>query len=549
MKRSGSSLNKCGSVAGGVLLLSLSTVAVKIIGLAYKIPMISLLGAEGMGYFNSAYEIYALLCIIATAGLPIALSMRVSVSLERGEYTEVSRIYRSAMALFVAIGAVGGAFMLAFAESIAGWLENPLCAPAIRAIAPSLLCICISSAVRGYFQGFGKMLPSALSQLIEALGKLILGVLFAKLAKDSGCDVATSAAFGILGVSLGTLMSLIYLLLLKHRGDKQENREPFPTASVKGERRPLYSLLRIAIPITLSSAILGVTRLADMALIMKRLQDIGYSAAGANVIYGSYTTLAVPIFNLLPSLIAPIALAVVVRLSAAIESGSVTVAQKILSAALRISVLFSMPASFAIAVYSPQILGLLFSGSVDAISVASPLLSILGASVLFSCLITTTNAILQAYGRATVPMIAMGIGAALKIIFAYMLIGIDRIGAYGAPISTLICDFTITAINFYYINKCSKESVGVAKLYLRPLAASLSMMTVSFAGYILLQRLGRGESISFLFAAALGVISYAFFSLVFGALLQEDIMALPFGERILDILERCKIYDSKERTK
>ena len=549
MKRSDSSLNKGGSVATGVLLLSLSTVLVKIIGLAYKIPMISLLGAEGMGYFNSAYEIYALLCIIATAGLPIALSMRVSVSLERGERAEISHIYRSAMALFVAIGTIGGAVMLTFADSIARWLENPFCAPAIRAISPALLCICVSSAVRGYFQGFGKMLPSAISQLIEALGKLILGVFFAKWARDAGYDVATSAAFGILGVSVGTLLSLVYLLALKHRNDKRERAETPGGVRAKSGEGSLGSLLRIAIPITLSSAILGVTRLADMALIMRRLQDIGYSAAGANVIYGSYTTLAVPIFNLLPSLIAPIALAVVVKLSAAIESGSVTGAQKILSVALRISVLFSMPASLAIAVYSPQILGLLFSGSADAISIAAPLLSILGASVLFSCLITTTNAILQAYGRATVPMIAMSVGAALKIISAYILIGIDGIGAYGAPISTLICDLTITAINFYYINKCTKESVGVARLYLRPLAASLSMITVSFAGYILLQRLGGGESISFIFAAALGVIAYVFFSLAFGAIEREDIIALPLGERILDILERCKIYDSKERTK
>ncbi len=536
-------------MVSGVFLLSLSTVAVKIIGLAYKIPMLSLLGAEGMGYFNSAYEIYALLCIIATAGLPIALSMRVSVNLQREDYGGISRIYRGAMALFVALGVIGGALMFAFSESIARGLENPLCAPAIRAISPALLCICISSAVRGYFQGFGKMLPSALSQLIEALGKLILGVLFAKWARESGYDVATSAAFGILGLSAGTLFSALYLLVLKYRSDKKGRVNNRIGKSAKSRENTLFSLLRIAIPITLSSAILGVTRIADMALIMRRLQDIGYSAAGANVIYGSYTTLAVPIFNLLPSLITPIALAVVVKLSAAIEAGRVTGAEGIVSVALRVSIFFSMPASLAIAVYSPQILGLLFSGSSDAIGVAAPLLAILGASVLFSCLITTTNAILQAYQRATVPMIAMGVGAVLKILSAYILIGIDEIGAFGAPISTLICDLTITAINFYYINRCTGGGVSIAKLYLRPLGASLSMITVSFAGYILFQRLGRGETISFLLAAVIGAISYIFFSLAFGIVEREDIMALPFGERILGVLERCKIYDSKERTK
>ncbi len=528
----------------GVLVLSLSTFAVKIIGLAYKIPMLDLLGAEGMGYFNSAYEIYALLCIIATAGLPIALSMMVSVDLERGDIGALKRVYRGAMMLFVALGTVGGAIMLAFADRIAELIENPMAAPCIRAIAPALVCVCISSAVRGYFQGLGNMTPTALSQLIEAVGKLALGVLFSWCAIRAGYDTAHAAAFGILGLSAGTLISAVYLLIVKLCRDKIGREAQLERIAHKPQANSGYGiseLIRLAIPITLSSTVLGITRIADMALIMRRLQDIGYSAAGANVIYGSYTTLAVPIFNLLPSLITPLALAVVPRLSAARLREGEQGAEDIVGIALRISVLFSMPASVAIAVYARQMLEILFSGEGEAIAIAAPLLAALGASVLFSCLITATNAILQAYGKAHVAMISMSIGAALKIASAYALIGIEEVGAYGAPLSTLLCNVTISAINFYFINKSTRGTLGVSKLYMRPALSSSMMIAVSFAGYLACARMFDSEKLGFCFGVALGVVSYIFFSLLVGAVQREDIEALPAGERIISVLEKLKI--------
>jgi stage V sporulation protein B len=431
-----------------------------------------------------------------------------------------------------------------FAERIAIAVENPLAAPCIRAIAPALLCVCISSAVRGYFQGLCKMLPTALSQLIEALGKLFLGVLFAKWAVGEGYSVSDAAAFGILGLSVGTLLSALYLMILKLFYDKKEKRDfedVLDETILEKPRSSLFELVRIAVPITLSSAVMGVTRITDMALIMRRLQDIGYSAAGANIVYGAYTTLAVPIFSLLPSLITPLALAVVPRLAAEKEQRSSKAAENIISVAIRVSVFFSMPASFAIAVYSRQILDILFFGEGEAISVAAPLLAILGASVLFSCLITTTNAILQAYGHTVIPMVSMSIGALLKMLSAYLLIGVKEIGAYGAPISTLICDATISAINFYFINKYATEKLSVSGLYFKPLCSSAIMISISIAAYALSLKAFENEFFCFVIGGLVGGISYVFFSLLLGGVEREDIEALPFGNKLIEILIRLKI--------
>ena len=171
----------------GVLVLSISTLVVKVIGLAYKIPMLSLLGAEGMGYFNSAYEIYALLCVISTAGLPTALSMLISSYKERNLYGNVRRVYKNALSVFLAFGIFGTALLIGLAPVISDIIENENVVYCIVAIAPALLCVCLSSAIRGYFQGFGNMLPTALSQLIEAVLKLVLGIaaawLYARLRR------------------------------------------------------------------------------------------------------------------------------------------------------------------------------------------------------------------------------------------------------------------------------------------------------------------------------------------------------------------------------
>ena len=178
----------------GVLLLTLSTILVKVVGLFYKIPMLSYLGSEGMGYFHSAYEIYAIFCIIATAGLPIALSVLVSASLAEGKEREVKHIWQVSLTLFVFIGLVGSLLMWIFARPICRWIKSEDALGCMISIAPTLFFVCVSSAIRGYFQGYQKMLPTAISQLIEAVGKLVFGLLFAQIAIKQGKSIPELAA-------------------------------------------------------------------------------------------------------------------------------------------------------------------------------------------------------------------------------------------------------------------------------------------------------------------------------------------------------------------
>lgn len=536
-----------GGFMSGVLVLSLSTVIVKIIGLAVKIPMLDTLGTVGMGYFNSAYEIYALLCVISTAGLPVALSMLVSSSRERGDMVGVHSIYRNALRIFLILGAAGSGALLIFSRQIASAVGNDEARSCIIAIAPALFFICFSSAVRGYFQGFENMMPTAISQLIEAFGKLVFGVGFGVMAIKMGASLPFAAAMSVLGLTLGIFISSIYLFAVK---SSQKQRIYIRSENKSCGKGTIETLLKIAVPITLSSAILSLCRIIDMTLILRRLQFSGMSPIEANGIYGAYTTLAVPVFALVPSLITPVSLSLVPRLSSAIAAGDHKGEADVADKAQRITVLLSMPASIGIVLYAKPILSLLFAGQREAVEVAAPLLAILGMSVMFSGMITTTNAILQSYRQTVRPIISMAIGSAVKMILAYFLIGIPEIGVYGAPISTLACNVTVTVINLIFIGKRlpdEKSNSGIVKMYLRPMLASAFAIAISFAAYLGGLRVTDSMKLSFIFAFPIAIVAYIFFAFSLKAVSRDDLLDIPLGARFLKTLEQIKISKLKNK--
>ena len=391
------------------------------------------------------------------------------------------------------------------------------------------------------------MLPTAISQLIEALGKLIFGVWFASIAVQKGMELPKIAACAILGLSLGTLLSALYLCLEKVIF-RDRSKYPCERLDVSDRGDGISTLLRIAIPITLSSAVLGVTRLVDMAFILRRLQDIGYSVSKANEIYGAYTTLAVPVFSLIPSLIAPISMALVPKLSAAIERRSTEEQAELSDRSIRLTSLLAVPASMGVAVYAKPILLLLFANEASAVELAAPLLSVLGISILFSGLITTTNAVLQSYRQAGKPMISMSIGALVKMLFAYFLIGIPSVGIYGAPISTLLCDLTITLINLSFLGGAipkSKRSGGVWQVYYKPLAAALLAILASLTVYLPIVKYKNQDTVALLLAMIVATIVYLIFGILFKMITTEDIALLPMGEKIL--LHRHLFYHKEKR--
>lgn len=534
--------------ASGVIVLTLSAVIVKIIGLVYKIPMLTLLGSEGMGYFNSAYEIYMLFGVVSTAGLPVAMSVMISGARERGELSEKT-IFSVALTLFLLLGVIGTALMLGIAplsERIFGSDGVILC---IIAISPTVFFICLSSVYRGFFQGLGKMRETAISQVIEAALKLVLGLIFAYIAIRCGSAVPEIAAFAVLGLTLSSAVSALYLMLTKRAQDKGErsacggegglcasraegsSRAYVAQSSSRVPRRKiLSSLLLTAIPISLSALVMNLTKIIDMTVILRRMQDIGYTSAESFSAYGSYTTLALPLFSLAPALISSVALPLVPTLAGCVAVGDERGQVEAVSGAVKLTMIVSMPISLGLSLFSREILTLIFGGEPNAVALATPLLSILAISIPLACLITVENAVLQAYSAASLPMISMAAGSLVKIILAYFLIGNRAIGIAGAPISTFACDIVINAINWYFIGKRLPGTVNIGIIIKPFFAAFISVGAARLAYSAIAARVGASVAVT-VAAIAFCAVIYLPISLFIGAIGRDEVKAILRRER------------------
>ena len=521
----------------GVLLLTVSTVLVKIVGLIYKIPMLSYLGSEGMGYFNSAYEIYALFSVISTAGLPVALSVLIAGARARGEDASIPRIYRAAFGVFLAIGTVGSGLMLLFAGRFCGWIRSEGAYLSILAISPTVLLVCVSSALRGYFQGYQRMLPTALSQLIEALGKLVLGLALARFALTRGYDTPTVSAFAGVGLTLGTALSTLYLMLEKLRQGAPTVRGMPILCSYRTVWRGLG---RLAIPMTLGASLVSMTKLIDMTMILRRLQSIGYTEATANEAYGSYTTLALSVFGLIPTLVNAVALPLVPMLSSAIAAGDRERQADMIRTSYRLTALFAIPSALGLSAYAEPILSLLFGSDAAAVATAAPLLSCLGVSVFLSCMITATNSVLHAYQAVNRPILALLLGAAVKIVSAYLLIGQEAIALLGAPISTFLCNTTVVVCNLLFASRLCEVS-GLGAVFWKPTLSASVSVGVSYAAYLLLRTSLGASQLPTLLALLCAVALYFALSLVWGVFSEEDIAGLPCGERLILWMRRLRL--------
>lgn len=528
----------------GVLVLTAANLLVKAIGATLKIPLHNLLGDEGMCYYNCAYDIYVWLYMVSTAGLPVTISILISGSRAKGNFKEAKKIFRITLAMFIIIGLAGMGIMLGGARQFASAYKQDNAVFCIMTMAPTLFLICVSSCIRGYFQGYQNMFPTAISEIIEAVGKLAMGMLLASYAIQRGYPLHTVAAYAILGVTIGVAGGMLYLIVAKFLfRESIYNEEYMRPDSDEMQCRSTKTLLKVlivtAVPITISASIMSFTNMLDSMIISRRLQSIGYSATVAASMLGNFKTLVVTLFNLPPALIYPIASSIVPLMSATISSGNHEKAKDIMNSSMRISALLSIPCALGLSVLSEPILKLLFDSA--SAEIAAPLLSIQALSVFFVGMLSITNAILQSHGYERKPIISMVAGSAVKIISSYILIGIPKINIMGAPIGTFLCYLTIVAFNFYFMAKYVKIIPDVKRVFIRPLVASVICAAVSIGSYRVFAIMAIPEKISVISAIILAMAVYLVTVFLIRAITEEDVILLPKGKKLCSILKKLHL--------
>jgi len=535
----------------GVMILTPATLLSKVIGLFYKIPLLHIVGVEGMAYFLSAYHVYSLLFVFSAAGLPSALALLVSRRVAMEGTGAVLRLFSVSLGVFLLIASAGTAALFFFASDIAAGLSMPESALSLMAIAPALLLSVFTGAVRGVFQGHHDMLPTAVSEVIEAVGKLLFGITLAKLASARGATLQGIAAAAVFGITLGVLLAALYLSVCLFAARKTLFSRP--TGALPPRHTVLGEIFRVALPVTLSASVMSLVSMVDTVLISSRLQAAGFAPSVANAMYSSYGNLAVPLYNLVPALLAPITLSLTPTLTAAFAAGDREGARISFAGAFRLTALVALPAALGLSVFADPILTLLYGGQEAAIRVATPLLFVLAPALLPAVLIALTGAALQAANKAAVPVWSMLLGAAVKLLVEVVLLSLPEVGILGAPISTLVCNLTVLAINVAVLSRTVRLRALPLGALLRPfLAAALAVL----AGGVVYSGMLHVFPRSFWqMPLVLGLVAvlYACLAFLFGAVRKEDIEELPGGQPLCRVLLKFnllkEVKNSEQRRK
>ena len=530
-------------VQGAVILMAASLI-VKVIGAFFQIPLQILIGGESspaFGLFSAAYRIYSAMLVISTVGLPATLSKMVAEATARGREREVRRIVRVAACIFIPIGAAATLALFFGADTFAGWIKSEDARLAVMAIAPSVLMVAIISVFRGYYQGRANMVPTAVSQIIEAAGKLFAGLGFAWYAVQQGMDDPVVAAMTVFGVTLGEVAAAVYMLIQ----GAVTRRRAHPVHALNDTVRPVgrlaKTLLSLSIPITISSAVMSVTDLIDVALISARLQSpaVGMAAEDAITTYGIYTGQAINFFNLPQTLITALAVSVLPTIASARAAQNFTKVSKTMETTLRLTMIITLPAGAGFLLLSGPILRLFYS---EGTVLGGQLMAILGFAVPAVALVAVTNAVLQAFGRIDLPLISMFLGAVVKILGDYFLIGLPALNIAGAPVSTAVCYWLIALLNLFHIRRLSHALPPLGRTAGRPLAAAVGMGAATYLCHTALLRLTAAapgtavDKLVTLAAIAVAVAVYGILLLALHAVEREDVLLLPKGEKIADIL-------------
>ena len=528
----------------GAAIYTIGIVVIKILGAFYKIPLGNILGDDGFNHFDVTYKIYNVFLTIATAGVPVALSRLISEADALGREQQVKRVFRVGLLTFLVLGLFGTLAMMLFPAGLAARVGDIRAEKCIFIMAPSVVLVCVAAAYRGYAQGHADMIPTTLSQIIETAVKVAVGLTAAGILHRMGKSVEICAAGAILGTTVSSLAAMLYMQIKVHA--KYNVSPPVTEASDTPDEggKILWALLKIGIPITISSSIMSFVQLADSMITLNQLQHAaGYAAQKAWVLNGAYAK-AMTIYNVPAAFVIPFMASIVPAISAARVRGDLSGACDVAERSMRMCTLLCLPMGVGMAVLAEPCMAVLYPGSAMQ---GSGLLTELGIVCYFMTMSLMTNSILPANGNERIPLISSILGLITKVIATYLFVGDPRLNIYGAPLGTLCCYLVMLATNLIFIARNMARPMNLGRIFGRAGLSAGVMGAAAWGAWKLLSRamdgfhadlMGRRLNIliPFLIAVAIGVIVYAVMIVAVRAITLEDMKLIPKGEKIARLL-------------
>lgn len=526
----------------GTLILTLASILVKVIGALFSIPLTNLYGADGSAIFTKAYNVYGTMYTVSSVGLPIAVAKMVAEAHALGRNKEVRQIARISLLTFLVVGAVlTGVMVLGIDVIVLAFGSR--CRYAVLAVAPTVFLTCVVSAIRGYYQGLSNMYPTAISQVIEAMGKLVFGLTLATWFMRNGYSLEVVAAGAIGGVTIGTVLSALFMVTKRLKDARRDRQYMVENGPCRSRKKLFRRLLILVIPITISSSIMSVTNLIDSGMVVKRLISGGLLEEQADYLFG-VLSMAQKIFTLPQTVIACIGVSAIPAISGALALNQRKKTRKLVESSLRLTGLLAFPCAVGLGLMAEPILHILYYAQPTDAAAAVPLLMEFAFAVVLVAMVSITGPVLQAMGRVSVPVRNTLIGAGVKLTANFILVGIPGIGIHGAPIGTCLCHGTIAVLNLIAIRKAGVH-FSLRRCFLKTGVATVVMgVFVGFAypgvNWLLGQAL-QGTRLRMLLSTfgviGLAGVIYLLMLIVVRALPREDILMLPKGAKLARLLK------------
>jgi len=523
----------------GAFILGIAGIIVKVMGAFFRIPLTNIISSEGIGYYSTAYPMYVLLLVISTAGFPTAISKLVSEKIALGDRKGAHKIFKVSFIALISVGVLSSLLLYFGSEFLVGtWFKNPKAEYSMKAIAPALFFVSMMSSYRGYFQGLQDMKPTAISQIIEQFFRVALGLFLAVFLLDRGKEYAAAGAS--FGATAGAIFGALFMFYIYIKNKKNIHGEIESNPGDFGEESSsqiIKRLLNIAVPITIGAGIIPIMTFIDTAIVMRRLQTIGFSVEESSSLYGQLTGMAATLVNLPQVLTVALSMSLVPLISQYMAQKNMDGAREYTQISVKVSSIASFPAAFGLAVLSVPIMKLLFPNEPAS---AGDILLYLSLGVVFLGYTQTFTGIFQGLGRAYVPVKNLAIGAVFKIGISYILTGIPSINVKGAALGTVVAYGVAAVLNFVYIKKYMNIKFEIMDSVVKPMLASLVMggvVWVSFAAVV-----GTlGNNLSCAVSICIGMAAYGVLLFRVGIIKESEILAIPRGKKLVVMLKKMRL--------
>ena len=555
-KKAGSRPEKTGGESNFVVqgsILAIASIVVRIIGIAYRIPMINIIGDEGMGYYGTAFNVYNIALLLSSYSLPLAVSKMVSVRLARKQYRNSVRILRAALVYATVVGALAAAVIWFGSDFFAREVFfMPYAAFALKTLAPTVWIMAYLGVFRGYYQGQGTMVPTALSQVFEQIVNAIVSVaagswLFNQAIKveilrgESGSGYSNSwgAAGGTIGTGAGAFTALVFLLLLfaayqrtirkKVRRDRSGSLESYGTIT--------KILFFTVVPVVVSSAIYNVNSVLDNGLLAYNFKSLGMEEEFISQ-WGVYTGKYHLLINVPMAVSNALSSSLIPSVSRAVATGDRRMVKKKVAAAIRFSLLIAIPSAVGLTVLAGPVNNLLFSGDND-LAVQMTLYG--SIAVVFYSVSTVTNAILQGIDRMRLPIVHALTALVLHLAAMEVMVLVFHMGIFSMVFANILFAVIMCFLNHRSIRKILGYRQEVKKTILLPAAASAVMGAAAVGVYKLIHLGIQSNAVCTLGAVAAAVAVYGVLLVKLGCLDEDELHQMPGGTRLLQVFQKLRL--------